>query len=144
VLQPELQLLNPDQGICLAAWPLYDPRTYAIRRLVDNRIDPLDTIEELELDLRQRWQTKRGFPGQQHIVDWMTLDLSATYFPHPSDNFGQSFGFLAYSWVWNIGDQTQLYSSGLADPAVNEGTRTFSIGASFLRSDRTTLSLEYR
>jgi hypothetical protein len=74
----------------------------------------------------------------------MTLDLSATYFPHPSENFGQSFGFLEYNWVWNIGDQTQLFSSGLADPAADRGTRVFSFGTSFFRSDRTSFSIEYR
>jgi len=75
----------------------------------------------------------------------MTLDLSASLFPHSvRDNFGQSFGFLEYRWAWNIGDQTQLYSTGLADPAANEGTRVFSMGASYSRSDRTSISLEFR
>jgi hypothetical protein len=106
-------------------------------------VDTLDSIEVLQGDILQRLQTKRGYPGQQHVVDWMVLDLSATYFPHPSDNFGQSFGFLEYNWVWNIGDQTQLYSSGLADPAVDKGTRVFTVGASFFRSDRTSLSLGF-
>ena len=61
--------------------PMFDPQVYAIRKLVDNRIDTLDNIDELQLDVRQRWQTKRGFPGDQHIVDWMTLDVSAHLLP---------------------------------------------------------------
>jgi hypothetical protein len=135
---------NPHNGLFIMTSPIFDPQIYAIRRLLETRIDTLDTIEEFQVDLLQRWQTKRGYPGQQHIVDWMVLDLSAAYFPRPSENFGQSFGFLEYNWIWNIGDQTQLYSSGFADPAVDRGTRTFTLGASFLRSDRTTLALEYR
>ena len=46
----------------------------------------------LEFDVRQRWQTKRGYPGQQHITDWMTLDLSGSFFPlSKRDNFGNNF-----------------------------------------------------
>jgi hypothetical protein len=134
---------NSAHGAFISTSPIFDPQIYAIRRLVDNRVDTLGSIEEFQMDMLQRLQTRRGYPGQQHIVDWMTLDLAATYFPHPSENFGQSFGFLEYNWIWNIGDQTQLYSSGLADPAVDRGTRVFSMGASFLRSDRTTLSLGF-
>lgn len=143
-IKPREQQFNPAHGLFISTSPIFDPSIYALRRLVDKRVDLLDSIEVFQGDIYQRLQTKRGYPGQQHIVDWMTLDLSASYFPHPSDNFGQSFGFLQYNWVWNIGDQTQLYSSGLADPAVNQGTRTFTVGTSFVRSDRTAISLEYR
>jgi hypothetical protein len=144
-IKPREREYNPAHGLFISTSPIFDPSIYAIRRLVDNRVDTLDTIEVFQGEIDQRLQTKRGYPGQQHIVDWMTLDLSASLFPHPArDNFGQSVGFLQYNWTWNIGDQTQLYSSGLADPAVDKGTRTFSMGASFYRSDRTTFSLEYR
>jgi hypothetical protein len=143
-IKPREKEFNPGHGAFITTSPIFDPQIYAIRRLVDNRVDTLASIEVFQGDIYQRLQTKRGYPGQQHIVDWMTLDLSASYFPHTSDNFGQSFGFLEYTWTWNIGDQTQLYSSGLADPAVNPGTRVFTMGASFIRSDRTSASLEYR
>src|SRR5262249_54482485 len=88
-LHPWLPIFYPGGlGTILATSPLYNPQTYAIRRLIDNRIDTLDTMDVLQMDLRQRWQTKRGYPGQQHIIDWMTLDLRASYFPHPErDNF---------------------------------------------------------
>jgi hypothetical protein len=134
---------NPGNGLFITTSPIFDPQIYAIRRLLSTRVDTLDSIQEFQGDILERLQTKRGYPGQQHIVDWMTLDLSATYFPQPSQNFGQSFGFLEYNWIWNIGDQTQLYSSGLADPAVNKGTRVFSIGASFFRTDRTMFTLGF-
>ena len=64
-------------------------------------------LRHREFDVRQRWQTKRGYPGFQHIVDWMTLDVSATYFPNSvRDNFSQPFAFLEYDYVWNVGDRT--------------------------------------
>ncbi|HLJ92999.1 MAG TPA: hypothetical protein VKU02_07390 [Gemmataceae bacterium] len=144
-IKPREAEFNPAHGTFITTSPIFDPQIYAIRRLLDNRVDTLDTIEVFQGEIDQRLQTKRGYPGQQHIVDWMTLDLSASFFPHAGrDNFGQNFGFLEYRWTWNIGDQTQLYSSGLADPATHDGTRFFSMGASFYRSDRTTVTLEYR
>jgi hypothetical protein len=140
-LQPTL---NPAHGLFLATSPLFDPQVYAIRRLVDDRIDTLDTIEVFQADIRQRWQTKRGYPGMEHIVDWMTLDLSASIFPHSKrDNFGEVVGLLAYDWTWNIGDRTALVSDGWFD-TVDGGARVFNIGAYFNRPDKTSFFLGYR
>jgi len=143
-ITPQQPALNPTHGTFLATSPLFDPQIYAIQQLVDNRIDTLDTIEVFQFDMRQRWQTKRGYPGQEHIVDWMTLDLSGSYFPNPErDNFGQDFAFLQYDWIWNIGDRTALVSSGWYDPIQN-GPRVFDIGAILNRPDRTSFYLGYR
>ena len=129
--------LNPMAPAFSVTNPLFDPQLYAIRKLLDNQIDTLDNIDELNLDLRQRWQTKRGYPGDEHIVDWMTLDVSATYFPAPNrDNFGEPFGFLEYDYIWNIGDRTALTSSGWYEPGDGE-PRVFTIGAFLNRPDRT-------
>jgi hypothetical protein len=137
-------LYNPANGIYLATSPLFDPQVYAIRRLVDNRIDTLDDIDELQMDIRQRWQTKRGYPGQQHIIDWITLDLSATYFPQANrDNFGEPLAFLEYDWVWNVGDRTALASTGWYDP-IDHGAHVFTFGAFLNRPDRTNFFIGYR
>jgi hypothetical protein len=143
-IKPREPQFNPGNGVFISTSPLFDPQIYAIRRLVMNRVDTLDNIEVLQGDILQRLQTKRGYPGQQHIVDWMTLGLSASYFPSTNYNFGESFSILEYNWVWNIGDQTQLYSSGMTYPAGEKGMSVFDIGTSFLRSDRTSISVEYR
>jgi hypothetical protein len=143
-ITPIQPLINPANGLALAFSPFYKPQPYAIRRLVDDRIDTLDDIEVLQLDVRQRLQTKRGYPGQQHIVDWMTLDLSTSVFPHANrDNFGETFGFLEYDWLWNIGDRTALASSGWID-ATNKNTDEFTFGAFLNRPDRTNFYLGYR
>jgi hypothetical protein len=140
-LQP---VFNPAHGVALATSPIYDPQLYAIRRLVDDRIDTLDSIEVLEMDVRQRLQTKRGYPGQEHIVDWMTLDLSGSFFPRPDrDNFGESLAFLQYDYTWNVGDRTALVSTGWFDP-VDNGARVFTIGGYLNRPDRTSFYLGYR
>jgi hypothetical protein len=136
--------LNPQYGIPLATDPLYLPQTYAIRRLNFMRIDTLDTIDELQLNLRQRLQTKRGFPGNQHIVDWMVLDTSATYFPNPNrDDFSSYWAFLEYNYLWNIGDRTALTTYGWMDP-FPLGPKVWTIGGYFNRPDRTNFFLGYR
>lgn len=143
-LRPLLPALNPTNGPFLATSPLFDPQRYAIRRLVDTRIDTLDTVEVVQADLRQRLQTKRGYPGQQHVVDWMTLDLSASFFPHPRrDASGTPWAFLEYDYTWNVGDRTTFVSTGWVDP-VQDGARVFTVGAYLSRPDRTTFFVGYR
>ena len=96
------------------------------------------------LDWRQRWQTKRGYPGLEHTVDWLTLDLSASIFPAPNrDNFGSQVGFIEYAFVWNVGDRNSLYSNGWFDP-FEFGARYWDVGTTFSRDDRTTFNLAYR
>jgi hypothetical protein len=122
----------------------FNPRVYAIRRLVDFNPQTLDDIQEVQLDWRQRWQTKRGYPGLEHTVDWLTLDLSASIFPAPNrDNFGSQVGFLEYAFVWNVGDRNALYSNGWFDP-FDFGARYWEVGSTFARDDRTTFNLSYR
>jgi hypothetical protein len=143
-IRPLEPYINPGNGQNLITSPLFDPQMYAIRKLLYSRVDTLDTVEEINFDVRQRWQTKRGYPGFQHIVDWMVLDVSATYFPNaPRDNFGQPFAFLEYNYLWNIGDRTALESTGWVDP-INGGPRVFTVGGYFNRPDRTSFYLGYR
>jgi hypothetical protein len=143
-IRPLEPFYNPANGLALEFSPKYDPQTYAIRRLVETRIDTLASIEELQMDLRQRWQTKRGYPGLEHIVDWMTLDLNATYFPRADhDNFGTPFGFLQYDYLWNIGDRTSFVSTGWVDP-FGGGARVFTVGLALNRPDRTSYFLGFR
>jgi hypothetical protein len=142
-LTPFQPTINPNAGFALATSPLYDPQTFAIRRLIDNRIDTLDDIQVIQLDMRQRLQTKRGYPGFEHIVDWMTLDTGISLFPETSQNFGKSFAFLEYQYVWNIGDRTTFESSGWFDPQDN-GPRVYTVGMFLNRSDRTSFYVGYR
>jgi len=131
-------------GFNLQNNPLFDPQIYAIRRLIDDHVDTLDRVQVLQLDVLQRWQTKRGYPGMEHVVDWMTLDLSASVFPEPNrDNFGSTFAFLEYDWLWNIGDRTALTSQGWYDP-ISGGARVFNVGAYYNRNDRTTMFVGFR
>jgi hypothetical protein len=143
-ITPQQPLLNPAHGLALEFSPLYNVQTFALRQLVNTSVDTLDSMQVLEMDIRQRLQTKRGFPGMQHIVDWMTLDVSASYYPDANrDNFGHSFAFLQYDYVWNIGDRTALTSSGWLDPFPG-GASEWTVGAFLNRTDRTSFFLGYR
>jgi hypothetical protein len=112
----------------LATSPIFDPQLYALRRGFMGNTETLDDLQYLRVGARQRWQTKRGFPGVQHIVDWMTLDLRATWFPDADrDNFGDPFGFLEYDFAWHIGERTTLVSNGWMDPG-SDRARAASFG----------------
>lgn len=131
-------------GVALGTSPIFDPQQYAIRRLVENRVDTLDSTQVVQVDVRQRLQTKRGFPGADHTVDWMALDVSVSAFPNPGkDNYGESWAFLEYNYLWNVGDRVSLTSAGWFDP-FDYGARYFNIGANLNRPDGTNFYASYR
>jgi hypothetical protein len=143
-LKPFQPLYNSGAGMALATSPLFDPQSLALRRLVDNRFDTLDQINVLQLEVRQRLQTKRGVLGAQHIIDWMSFDAGVSIYPQANrDNFGNTLAFLEYDYNWNIGDRTSFQSSGWYDPNDN-GPRVTTMGLFFDRPDRTTYFVGYR
>ena len=142
--RPVQSLFNPGAAAFLTSSNLFNPQNYAIRRLLDTNIDTLDSIDVLQLGINQRWQTKRGFPGNEHVIDWMTLNVGVSIFPHSQrDNFGRTLGILEYDWTWNIGDRTALTSSGWFEP-FQGGPRAFDFGAVINRPDTTNFYLGYR
>lgn len=142
-IRPWQPLLYPTNAAFLAT-PLFDPQAYALRRLVFTQIDTLDQINVAQLDLRQRWQTKRGIPGNQHVVDWMTLDMGVSVFPQSDrDNFGEPLGIINYDWLWNIGDRTALTSNGWFE-TIEGGPRVWNGGIILNRPDATNFYLGYR
>jgi hypothetical protein len=131
-------------GRSLATLSIYDPQLYALRRGLLTNVDNLDDLQFLTFGIHQRLQTKRGFPGAQHIIDWMTLNVSATYFPESDrDNFGESFGYLNYDYSWHIGDRTTFLSSGWIDP-FDKGGRVFNAGFFLERPERIRYYFGYR
>lgn len=96
--------------------PQYDPRHLILRRTISpitGTTDAQTSIETLQLNLHSRLQTKRGPEGRRRIIDFMTLDLTTTFFPYAQrDNFGKPFGQNMYNWQWFIGDRTSLLSYG--------------------------------
>lgn len=127
----------------------FDPRYYAFRGGMQSWVTA--PVSEIANDLsvvkfgaRQRWQTKRGAPGNERIIDWITLDVESAYFPNASrDNFNSDFGMLDYDFRWHVGDRFTLVSDGYFD-FFSQGLRTASFGAHFGRPGNGNLFLGYR
>ena len=76
----------------------------------------VDDLLAVRMGMRHRLQTERGVAGNQHIVDWLTFDTNATYFPEANrDNFGQALGLIDYDLRWYLGDRFTFLSDGFAD-----------------------------
>ncbi len=112
----------------------YDERTYALRSgLQGNVTSPsaeiFDDLAMVKFGVRQRWQTKRGAPGRERIVDLVNLDVQSAFFPKSArDNFNSDFGMLNYDFRWYIGDRLSIVSDGHMD-FFSQGLRTVSVGA---------------
>ncbi len=88
-----------------------------------------DDLMFVRLGARNRWQTKRGMPGRENVIDWITFDTGVTVFPRADrDNFGETVGLLNYDFRWHVGDRVSLVSDGFAD-FFSQGLKTASFGA---------------
>ena len=124
--------------------PQFDERFYAVRTGLASWVtSPAPEIAEdllaLRLGVRQRWQTKRGMPGNDRIIDWITLDTHAVFFPEENrDNFGEVLGLVDYDFRWHIGDRLTLLSHGLFD-FFHDGAQVISVGGFLSRPPRGSL-----
>jgi hypothetical protein len=120
----------------------FDPRNYAFRQGMQRWVaSPSETIaddlQQVRLGLHQRYQTKRGLPGRERIVDLLQFDVDMLFFPEAErDNFGESLGPTTYDMRYHIGDRFTLLSDGYFDffsdglSSVSAGIRTSRPGAS--------------
>jgi hypothetical protein len=113
--------------------PKFDPRFVALRSGLQDWVtspssEIADDLLALRLGMHHRLQTKRGAPGQERIIDWLTFDANATVFPDADrDNFGQEVGLLDYDFQWFLGDRFSILSDGYAD-TFGDSLKTASIG----------------
>jgi hypothetical protein len=136
---------DPTAGPAVFAVPQqFDERFYGVRRgLMDWVTGPTEIADDLmvvRLDWDQRWQTKRGAPGNEHILDWITLDTNMELFPKPEENFDQVAGMLNYDFHWFVGDRLTLLSYGGFD-FFNDGQRWNTAGGFISRPPRGSLYL---
>ncbi|MDO4630206.1 MAG: LPS assembly protein LptD, partial [Planctomycetia bacterium] len=111
----------------------YQLRSYAIRSniggWVTSSTELADDLAMIRFGMHHRWQTKRGMPGREKIVDWITFDTNFNIYPDPDrDNFGSVIGLLDYDLRWYPGDRVMIYSSGLFD-FFDDGINMVDIGA---------------
>jgi hypothetical protein len=129
--------------------PEFDERFYALRNGMQSWVaaastEIADDLTAARLGVSQRWQTKRGLPGQQRIVDWIALDVEGVVFPEADrDNFGEELGLLNYDFRWHVGDRVTLLSDGFYD-FFHDGLRTISLGTLLSRPGRTEFYLGLR
>ena len=111
----------------------YDERFFALRSGLQSNVtapslEIADDLSIIRFGLRQRWQTKRGLPGQQRIIDWVTFDVSTALYPDADrDNFGSDFGQFDYDFKWHVGDRVSIVSDAYLD-FFGQGLRTVSAG----------------
>ncbi|WP_246114655.1 organic solvent tolerance protein OstA [Rubripirellula tenax] len=111
----------------------FDPRNYALRQgfqgLIASPSDVVaDDLQQVRLGVHQRWQTKRGLPGAERIVDLFQLDLDMLVFPDADrDNFGETLGPALYDMRYHVGDRVTLLSDGYFD-FFDDGLRSISAG----------------
>lgn len=111
----------------------YQLRSYAIRSnlggWVTSNTELADDLALVRFGMHHRWQTKRGMPGKERIIDWITFDTNFNIYPDPDrDNFGSAIGLLDYDLRWYPGDRLMIYSSGMFD-FFSDGIRMVDIGA---------------
>ncbi|MGI9518884.1 MAG: organic solvent tolerance protein OstA [Pirellulaceae bacterium] len=116
----------------------FDERFYALRSGLQGSVatpnmEIADDLMIVKAGLRNRWQTKRGLPGEARVVDWITLDIQGNFYPDAArDNFGSDFGMLDYDFRWHVGDRLSLVSDGYFD-FFADGLRTASVGTHMSR-----------
>jgi hypothetical protein len=154
-LQRRLFMTGRTWDLPLSEYAKYDHRFYAVRSNMQGTVtapsmEMADDLMAIRGGIRQRWQTKRGLPGQQRIVDWITLDANATYFPKPQmDPFGEEaglspyVGLIDYDFRWHVGDRLALLSDGFFD-TFQGGLHTASVGAQLTRPGRGKIIFSYR
>lgn len=118
----------------------FDARYFALRRNLQGSVaspvtEIADDLTEVRLGVKQRWQTKRGLPGQERIIDWIVLDIDAVLFPQANrDNFGEALGLVDYDFQWHVGDRLTFLSDGFFD-LFDQGLKQVTVGALMSRPE---------
>ena len=117
----------------------FDPRSYLIRTGIGDWVsspstEVVDSLTVARFQARQRWQTKRGVPGNRRIIDWLSFDTGLSLFPQKEQNFGQYVGLIDYDCRWHVGDRLTLLSEGIFD-VFSEGQSLIDVGGYLDRPD---------
>ncbi|MDO4574067.1 MAG: LPS assembly protein LptD [Planctomycetia bacterium] len=122
----------------------FDSRSYAIRSNLGGWVtspstELADDLALIRFGMHHRWQTKRGMPGKQRIIDWITFDTNFNLYPDANrDNFGSTIGMLDYDFRWHPGDRFTVFSSGYFD-FFSDGLKMVDVGGIVDRPGRGSL-----
>jgi len=129
--------------------PKFDPRFYALRTGMQDWVSApsfeiADDLAAVRFGMHHRLQTRRGAPGEERIIDWLTFDSNATVFPDANrDNAGAAVGLMDYDLKWHLGDRFSILSDGYAD-TFGDGLKTASIGVLLNRPARGNAYIGFR
>lgn len=121
--------------------PEFDERQYALRSGMQRWVtagsaEIVDDLTQVRVGFNHRWQTKRGLPGQERIVDLVSLNTDFIFYPKADrDNFGEDVGAMTYDFRYNVGDRLTLLSDGYFD-VFSQGLKAVSAGAQISRPGR--------
>ncbi len=126
----------------------FDPRSYLIRTGIGRWVNSpstevVDSLTVVRFEARQRWQTKRGMPGNRRIIDWLTFDSGIAFFPEKDQNFGEYIGLIDYDCRWHVGDRFTLLSDGMFD-VFGQGQSLIDAGGILNRPDLGSIYLGLR
>ena len=142
VISPEVTAFVSSQSRDQNRLVIYDPQ-----------VDALNDVQALQVALKQRWQTKRGGPGQWRSVDFLSLDLYANLFANqPSVRVRDPVGFRStffqqepeYSLprntanadvTWRLSDTTAILGS-VVHNLDRQALATASVGLAVTRGER--------
>jgi hypothetical protein len=119
----------------------FDERNFAVRSGMQRWVSAssseiVEDMMQVRTGLNQRWQTKRGLPGRERIVDVVSFDADLIYFPKAErDNFGEDVGAINYDFRYHVGDRLTLLSDGYFD-VFSQGLKAVSAGAKISRPGR--------
>lgn len=119
----------------------FDERSYTLRNGLQRWVaaggnEVVDDQLQWRFGIDQRWQTKRGLPGRERIVDLVEFDVDAILFLNPDrDNFGEQVGAINYDFRYHVGDRLTLLSDGYFD-TFTDGLKAYSLGAQISRVGR--------
>jgi len=122
----------------------------------DAGIEDIDDFYGTSVALRQRWQTRRGAPGEWEIVDWITLNLEANFFGNQPENNTPIGRFYPYrpensvsrnhlrgEAIYRISDTTALLADSNFD--MNDGSMDlFDLSYAVERTPRLAYFVGYR
>lgn len=145
-------IIKPD----VVAWLSHTNRDSHELTPFDPDVEQIDEVDGVMFGVRQRWQTKRGGPGNWRTVDLVTLDLETgffndspgTYFTDGFVPFGRpensiSENFVRGDFMWRINDSTALLSDFNVD--INDGQmEIFNLGFAVERSPRLSYYIGWR
>ncbi len=111
-------------------------------------VQGVDEVGVVDLGWRQRFQTKRGAPGNRRSVDWLVLDLEAVFYnnretPELAPDGRKANNRIDFAADWQVTDSASVWSD--TNFHLNDGTLdVFTVGTTITHTPRLSYSVGHR